>query len=173
MELQFPASEIPALAGRYVADDATRGVNDSHVEALVPTVRARGYLLREEMHLVARWKSPRSAPRVLDNQEDWLRDITAIALSTPSERLRIEVLTLLGGVGWPMASVVLHWFHEDEYPILDYRALSSVGAPADQAYVYPFWKCYTDFCRAQAGQAGVTMRDLDRALWRYSYESGS
>lgn len=33
---------------------------------------------------------------------------TRVALSTPSERLRIEVLTLLDGVGWPTASVLLH-----------------------------------------------------------------
>ena len=47
-----------------------------------------------------------------------VEDITRIALSTNSERLRIESLTLLDGVSWPSASVLLHFGHKDPYPIL-------------------------------------------------------
>jgi hypothetical protein len=70
-----------------------------------------------------------------------------------------------------MASVILHWFHRDGYPILDWRALESVGAPLDQPYNFEFWWKYTEFCRDAADTAGVSMRDFDRALWRYSYEA--
>ena len=34
-------------------------------------------------------------------------------LNEKEERLRIEILTLLDGVGWPTASVILHFYHKE------------------------------------------------------------
>ncbi len=62
------------------------------------------------------------------NPEDFIKDVTHTALITPSERLRIEVLTLLNGVSWPTASVLLHFGYDNLYPILDFRALWSLGS---------------------------------------------
>jgi len=76
---------------------------------------------------------------------------------------------LLSGVGWPMASVILHWCHADPYPILDFRALWSLGLDPLPPYDFDLWRAYTGHCRGLAA-AGVTMRDLDRALWQYSKE---
>jgi len=81
------------------------------------------------------------------------------------------VLTLLSGVGWPMASVVLHWCHTAPYPILDFRALWSLGVAPLPSYDFPLWRAYTDHCREMAAAAGVSMRDLDRALWQFSKEN--
>jgi hypothetical protein len=167
-ELQLPASEIPALAAQYVREDARRVVSDASMEALVPSVRSRGALTMEELHLVGRWKSARSAPRMLRNDSVYVEAVTGTALATDSEQFRIEVLTLLDGIQWPTASVVLHWFHKEPYPILDFRALTSVGMPVPAAYNFAFWTEYVDFCRQTAATAEVTMRDLDRALWQHS-----
>lgn len=120
---------------------------------------------------MALWKARRSAGLVLSNASEYVETVTRVALSTPAEQLRIEVLTLLHGVGWPMASVILHWFHVERYPILDFRALASVGAQPGQALNFSFWTEYTRFCRNEAETAGVSMRDLDRALWQHSFES--
>lgn len=59
----------------------------------------------------------------------------------------------------------------DLYPILDYRALWSLGIDPPPAYDFPFWRAYTLACRELAAGAGVSMRDLDRALWQYSKEN--
>jgi len=75
------------------------------------------------------------------------------------------VLLLLNGVHWPTASVILHFCHADPYPILDVRALWSLGIDANTVpYNFEFWNEYTQFCRKLAGEAKVTMRELDRAL---------
>jgi hypothetical protein len=81
------------------------------------------------------------------------------------------VLTLLDGVGWPTASVILHFYHSDPYPILDIRALWAVGADLTHKYDFEFWMEYVQFCRTTATQVGVDMRTLDRALWQYSKEN--
>ena len=94
------------------------------------------------------------------------------SLASQNERIRIEVLTLLHGVSWPTASVLLHLGHPDPYPILDFRAMwsLSVDVPDDTSgfYTFDLWWAYTQFCRKLANQCGVDMRTLDRALWQYS-----
>jgi hypothetical protein len=106
---------------------------------------------------------------VKSNSEEFIKDVTRIALTAPNEKLRIEVLTLLNGVSWPTASVLLHFGYDNLYPILDFRALWSLGIDASRVnYDFDFWWEYTEHCRKLAQQVGVSMRVLDRALWQYS-----
>jgi hypothetical protein len=115
------------------------------------------------------WKTPRSKPLVESNLPEFVQAVTQTALSTPDERLLIEVLILLNGVSWPTASVLLHFGYSNLYPILDFRALWSLSIDAATIhYDFDFWWEYTLFCRQLAAEAGVTMRNLDRALWQYS-----
>ncbi|MGE3752779.1 MAG: hypothetical protein AB7I45_01340 [Planctomycetota bacterium] len=128
-------------------------------------------MTKGDLLAVALWKSKRRAKRdVPRNEEGFVRDVTRIALSCSHERLRIDVLRVLHGVEWPTASVILHLCHEDPYPILDFRALWSASAPETTSYTFLFWEAYTAFCRGVAQGAGVSMRQLDRAMWQYSKE---
>ncbi len=166
-KLQFDRKGIPYWSGRYpVADD------DRIENVIAPQVKERGYFSKPEFLELCCWKTPRSKPLVESNPEGFIQEITRTALSTPDERLRIEVLTLLTGVNWPTASVLLHFGHSDSYPILDYRALWSLGLGAPQiSYTFDFWWAYTKFCRELADLANVTLRVLDRALWQYSKDN--
>lgn len=127
---------------------------------------------------IVQWKSPRSVHWIQQkndpykqHKEPYIREVTRFALATCSERARIKALTLLDGVGWPTASVILHFYHTEPYPILDFRALWSVGADLEHKYDFAFWYEYVEFCRKEAKKAGVSMRTLDRALWQYSKTS--
>jgi hypothetical protein len=96
-----------------------------------------------------------------------------VALSAAtSERLQIEVLRLLKGVEWPVASVLLHWGHRDQYPVLDFRALWSLGIERNEIppYDFDFWWDYVRYCRKVSDRTRICMRILDRALWQYSKE---
>ena len=163
--LRFPADDVPLWAARY-----NYPAEDAMAAGLIPPIRDRGYLTYDELLALGRWKSPRSGPRLAVNEPDYVAAVTAVALTTANERLRVEVLLLLSGVAWPTASAILHWGHADPYPILDFRALWSLGIESPPRYDFPFWQAYTGFCRQLAGGVGVTMRVLDRALWQYSYE---
>lgn len=99
----------------------------------------------------------------------YIREVTTLALNpSTSPRLAIESLTLLRGVHWPTASVILHFCHQDKYPILDFRALWTLSCEVPAQYDFPFWNSYTSYTRELAGRIGCEMRDLDRALWQYS-----
>lgn len=135
---------------------------------LAPAIRERGHFTLAEFLQFCEWKSPRTRPRCAENSAEMVEEVTRIALSTPLEQMRVEVLTVLRGVEWPTASVLLHFAHPEPYPILDYRALWSLGWREPPRYTFPVWRAYTEVCRDLSRAAGVSMRTLDRALWQFS-----
>jgi len=165
MNLRFPISEIDYWSNRY-----SYARNEQHLLDQAPGIRKRKHLNRGELLSVCRWKSPRSAGHALKNEDNYVTSVTTAALSSPCERFRIEVLTCLSGVNWPTASVILHLFHVEPYPIMDVRALWSVGSLQPSQYDFGFWSGYVNYCRKLASTANVGMRALDRALWQFSKE---
>ncbi|HXJ81125.1 MAG TPA: hypothetical protein VMS64_20900 [Candidatus Methylomirabilis sp.] len=161
-KLRFPRHEISRWAGGYSDSD------DAVVEELAPRARARGYLTRSEFLALCRWKTPRSQPRCATNTAAAVREATAIALATRDEAAKTYILRSLAGVEWPTASVILHFCDKRPYPILDYRALWSVGVAKPPTYTFALWWAYTEFTRTLARGAGTDMRTLDRALWQFS-----
>lgn len=157
-------SRVAALASHYSFAD------DQGVEAIGSRTKDRGYLTRDDFLTICRWKTRRSQSRCAANSESLIREATRFALSTPEEALRIGTLTLLRGVEYPTASVILHLCHKDRYPILDFRALESLSCDVPAVYGFDFWWEYTQFCRQLADRWHVGMRELDRALWQYSKE---
>ena len=166
MKLRFPESEIEKWAQRYEYPREEISLLD-----LRTTIQRAGYLTKEQLKRVADWKSPRSAGHIKRNTDEFVKEITSWSFSAQEERSRIEVLTLLNGIRWPSASVILHLFHKEPYPILDFRALWSVGQKPPNQYGFPIWWKYVDFCRRAAQRNAVDMRTLDRALWQYSKEN--
>jgi hypothetical protein len=144
---------------------------ESEIEdGVAPAARARGYLTRDEFLRLCRWKTPRSQSRCAANDAAFVEEVTRVALSAASEELKIKVLLLLKGVGWPTASVILHFCDRGKYPILDYRALWSLSATPPTQYTFPFWRAYIAFMRQVHLRTALSMRLLDRALWQYSKE---
>ena len=167
MRIKFSGKKLHYWADRYGYP-----VNDNQVIKLIPIVKNNGYLTKSQLFKVCKWKSPRSAGHVKKNSIGFIKEITSIALSTQEERTKIEILTLLNGVNWPSASVILHFFHNDLYPILDFRALWSLGIEKVPAqYTFEFWWKYVSYCRELSLKHNIDMRTLDKALWQYSKEN--
>ena len=163
--LRFPVTEVMFWAARYSYAD------DAEVEAIGRAARERGWYTRDEFLTVTRWKTQRSRSRCEGNDEASVEATTRLALSTPDERIRIEAFTRLHGVAYPTASVLLHFARPDAYPIIDFRALWSLGwASPPTSYTFAFWWAYTLACRSLEKEAGVRMRTFDRALWQFSKE---
>ena len=164
--LRFPESDIARWAVRYSY------ASDQHIEKeIAPAARERGYLNRGEFLDICRWKTPRIKSRCATNREEFIQEVTRIALSTQDEELKIRILLLLSGVQWPVASVLLHFCDRGRYPIIDFRALWSLGINSPPPYDFVFWKEYCFFIRSLADRTNNDMRTVDRALWQYSKEN--
>jgi hypothetical protein len=170
MKLRFQESEILNLAARYSNEmgERDRRLTERITQEVFPSYARKGFLMKDEFLTVCSWKTSRSKPLCESNDEDLIREVSAIAKTTGSERLRIQIWTLLAGVKWPTASVFLHFAFPNMYPILDFRALWSLNIEVPPQYTFAFWSAYTAFCRSLAHRAGVSMREIDQALWKYS-----
>ena len=162
--------EVEALAARYVATNASQEREDRLFRLVGPRARARGFLRRSEFLLLCDWKSPRSRPLVRANSAAAVTEVSRAALAAVDEVERGAILCRLTGVGWPTASAILHVVLPDRWPLVDVRALETLGVVAPSAYTRPFVAAYVAFCRDLASSLGVSLRTLDRALGQASKE---
>jgi len=163
--LRFDKEDIEYWAHLYNGDS-----DDPIEKEIVPRIRSADFVTRPDFLKLCDWKSPRIRRHCEKNSEEFVEAVTRTAFSTTNEQLRIEVLTLLRGVSWPVASVILHFGCREPYPIMDFRVLWSLGVEAPKQYTFEFWWEYTKYCRQLADRCGVDLRTLDRGLWQYSKE---
>lgn len=168
--LQFPETQIRHRFSRYKSTQQEALIETEIENKIIPRVHETGRLDKDGFLTICRWKTRRSQSRCASNDEEFVKAVSQIALSTSSEQLRIEIWTLLCGVEWPTASTLLHWLYPEPYPILDFRALWSLGYKKPPKYDFEFWQEYASYCRHLADKNGVSVRVLDRALWQYSSE---
>ena len=144
------------------------------VEARQTQETPGGYLLRNELKVMAGWKHHTLPSKIKENSPECVKKITAAVFGLDNDWEKLMKLTALHGVRQSVASVILHLYDRKKYPILDHHALRSVGICEKYVYgpEYPFWQEYVDLCREKAECYDVCMRTLDRALWKYS-ESGT
>ncbi|MCC7408878.1 MAG: hypothetical protein IT442_12455 [Phycisphaeraceae bacterium] len=166
-QMRFDAGQIRAIASGYDAADP----REVRAIACGEQARTRGYYDLEAFLEICRWKSTRPGKTCKKNTEQEVIEATRLALATPVERLRIEILRILHGVEWPTASALLHIGHRDPYPLLDFRALWSLSIEQPRNYSFEFWWDYVLICRGLAQTHGVDMRTLDRALWQFSKDN--
>lgn len=164
--LRFPESEIPVWAARFPVSTAEAPL----LQEVRPAVLARGYATRKEFLAVCEWKTARTRGWCASNTESVVRTITQAAFSTTDEALKMDLLRLLHGVEWPTASSLLHFCDAAPYPILDFRAVWSLGISRPPTYTMDFWLGYLAYTRDLAKSVGLSIRTVDKALWQYSKE---
>ena len=130
------------------------------------------YFDKEHFVKLGRWKTPRQEENYRSNDEDLIKEATRLAHEVSNERLKLHILKMLTGVGVPVASTFLHFLHPDEFPIFDVHVRSSlkkagkwersVGDASDNA-----WLEYVDIMRGLSRRLGLSLRELDKALWAY------
>jgi hypothetical protein len=176
LSLRFSKADLPEWARRYSYAD------DKQVLEAGERARSAGYFTLDDFLKVCDWKTRRRSRRhYILNSEDEVRRITTAALLSTDEPKRLWSLVApnLKGVQMPTASVLLHLAVGDPtspalastaYPIIDFRALWSLNCEK-RGDTFRFWWRYVETCRALASEAGLSMRDLDRALWEYSSQN--
>ncbi|RAN96518.1 hypothetical protein [Micromonospora noduli] len=135
-----------------------------------PVVVNRGYYNRRDLLEVVRWKSPRSTTYVDRNSDSDIEDVTRMALAAP-QRLRHRVLSLLNGVGVPIASALLTVCEPSVFTVIDYRAIETLRAHGELGRRSSYTR-YLEVCSALADRVETDLRTLDRALWQWSKEKG-
>ena len=124
-----------------------------------------------------RWKSSRSIRHFDTNAP---RDVTrqvrsAIDIEDPAAAL--AVLLGLKGVNARTGSAILAVFRPDRFTVMDNRAWATLRehgllADLESKSWRAAWPGYLAECRRIAGAKGVSLRELDRALWKADGRTG-
>jgi hypothetical protein len=164
--LKFNAEDIPALADRYGPEQDDR--------ALAAGSRIRGgECTRKNLSEIFEWKTRgRGRSRLLRNSDDEISDALRLAIAAQTERAAIVVLTGLAGVDVPVASAIMTAIDPERYTVIDFRALQSLGIETANRSLN-LYLAYLRACRRIADDNGVTLRNLDRALWQWSSEQSA
>lgn len=113
---------------------------------------------------IADWKSPRRKALISSNDQNLVSEILPLACSASHEQTAIAVLCGLSGVGVPMASAILTSIDPNRYTVIDRRVLIVLTGNEWEPTVGDYaW--YLNFCKSTVKKHGMSLRDLDRALW--------
>ena len=159
---------ILEYASRY--DSSQKPQDRATEEKMKSLLEEQRHLGRDELVEIGVWKTPRQKRRYQSNDELAVKEITKFSFSAKSERARIGVLLALDGVSYAVASTILHFAFPRRYPILDFRALWSLGWKQPSSYNVEFWEKYCAEIRDLSKKLNLPIRTIDKALWQYSRE---
>jgi len=132
------------------------------------------YLTKGILADIVYWKAKRAKGHAEKNDDAFVVEVTSKCLSSTNEQFKVEGLTLLNGVKYRMATAILHFCFPSKYTIMDYRAwwtLQRKGYLASSYKIkddFEHWQRYLSVCRKISHRYQRRLRELDKALWKYS-----
>ena len=127
---------------------------------------------------IVAWKSNRTKTKVrrgLDDAGKSVQELMSEVAQAETPKDKVEVLLEVWGIGLAMASAILTVCDPKKFTVLDYRAWETLGAASAKGLPerYPATPDeYLDYCQVcgrLAERVGMSLRDLDRALWAKSW----
>lgn len=174
------AQEVTRLAehDRWFREDLPRIIAERRMDP----AGGPGYLTRDELVRVTRWKMARGAWRARNLQlvqSNEARDVEAASrealAAIPDPRRPILALTRLAGVGPATASAVLAAAAPERYPFFDDLIADRIPELGEVKFTVGYYLRYADRLRERAAALGATCphggwtpHDVDRALWAAS-----
>jgi len=177
---------LQQYAGRYAHDYSEDSWSlldddDPRLPRAGQGMRERGFVLSDELYRIALWKSRRRADLIKANSDHVIERVTelALALKDTDPGYAIDLLTVLKGVGVPMASVVLTVADPQEFGIIDIRAWQALSRwqpdrfpwKDSSGFTVSEFLRYLETIRELARHGGLLCREVDMALWYVAREA--
>jgi thermostable 8-oxoguanine DNA glycosylase len=142
------------------------------------------YLDETEFNAILKWKlrqqyGRQEAKRKANTPEN-IEATTKLCFNIPQlqdnvhdTRLRVHVLTALQGVGVPVASAILTFWKPETYAVIDFRNWRQLfeGPRAATTCSVKEYLAYLKVLQEMAAHHGVTMQQLDIAIWQKDIET--
>lgn len=127
---------------------------------------------------IVAWKSNRTKTKIrkgLDDAGKTVQGLMSEVAQAKTPRDQVEVLLQVWGIGLAIASAILTVCDPETFTVLDYRAWETLrraslqGLPEHYPGTPDEYLDYCRVCRQLAERVGMSLRDLDRALWAKSW----
>ena len=160
--------KMPTLTPQIIKDNLARYADlhgqDEKITEVMQEAKKRGYMTTDDLVEVAKWLYPLNE-KCEGNDDKFVEKVTKNAFATDCDKKDcITILKEIHGVGCSTASVILHFYFPEKYPILTQRAMNAVESNTN--YNFDKWQEYSRICREACAEHGLTMRNLDRVLWQ-------
>ena len=145
-----------------------------------PRFRREQTLRPYDFFAIVVWKSNRAKTKIKRGLLDagkTVQDLMCEVSQAETPGKKVGILLDVDGIGPAMASAILTVCYPEEFTVLDYRAWQVLeqagiaGLPDDYPWDSESYLQYHDACRRLAEHIGLSLRDLDRALWAKSWEA--
>lgn len=139
-------------------------------EVVGPRANKKGYLTFEAFYKICMWKSVRQKQKYISaKNRKQVEAITKDAFAEQSEKVKMQQLRQLDGVGIPTASAILSVIFPEKYAVIDIRCLEVLKNIFNQK-INKFisintWISYNDLMRDWAKENNTTPRKLDMAFF--------
>jgi len=144
-----------------------------------PRFKAEQTLRPYDFFAIVIWKSNRAKTKIRRGLADAGKTV-GVLMKEVSEAAtpltKVEVLLQIWGIGLAMASAILTVCCPEEFTVLDYRAWKTLqqasvdGLPESYPQSPEAYLAYCRACQTLADRMGLSLRELDRALWAKSWE---
>ena len=132
MKMELTRENIEYYAARYKDVPKDQIVEDE----MKPLLTTQRFLTKEQFVRLVMWKSTWPKKHYENNDAQTVEEITRFSFSAKTEQARIGSLFALNGVGFPVASVILHFAFSRgiSHPRLSRPGLPGMG-PAQRLFL--------------------------------------
>jgi hypothetical protein len=125
------------------------------------------------------WKSNRAKTKIKRGLADAGKTVEALmreVSQSDQPQAQVDALLQVRGIGLAMASAILTVCYPETFTVLDYRAWETLqrasvdGLPENYPQSPEAYLLYCRACKELADRMGLSLRDLDRALWAKNWE---
>ncbi|HML10349.1 MAG TPA: hypothetical protein VK432_05770 [Stellaceae bacterium] len=129
-----------------------------------------GEFTKSNLKVIYEWKNGDSRfyksklePMFDSNSPQEIESVLKTVNTADTSVAAINALSRLKGIKIPTASAILAHLYPERFTVTDIRALNALGVRDIEV---AFYLLYNQFCLDLAKNYGVSVRDLDRALWQ-------
>ncbi len=144
---------------------------DEDIVSLSENIRIKREFNLNDIKQFADWKAPRIGIKIVRNEKQLIKDVSDFVFRSKHPKSKIEGLQIIHGVGYPLASTILHFLYPNDFAIIDVRALWSLDENRPNFYTYDFYERYNNTCKMLSRELNVYLRLVDKGLWQYSKEN--
>jgi hypothetical protein len=140
-------------------------------EVVSQRFRQQKTLNRYDFFAIVIWKLNRAKTKIqsgLDAAGKAVEELMREVSQAETPQAKVEALTEIWGIGLAMASAILAVCYQEEFTVLEKASVE--GLPSRYPQSPEEFLQYCQACRRFADQAGLSLRNLDRALWAKNWE---
>ncbi|WP_407114288.1 hypothetical protein [Bradyrhizobium sp. LMG 9283] len=130
----------------------------------------KGDYSRRHFDVIFKWKTRnRGKSRPKKNKTVKIEQALRRAVEQADKpMIAISELISLAGVGIPVASAIMAATLPERFTVIDFRALEALGAKGYSTVSIGKYLKYVSYCLDLSAEWGMSLRELDRALWKWS-----